>query len=167
MSSTFTYAYSYAYSVTFIADNMRNALRDVIRENGLDPMSLMVQWDQWISRGVRAWLESRHLTTVVIEFYRPGATEIMARWDFPIEYTGSGADDDMWLDKTYLRQLIAKAARPTRDCLYRVVLRVAPGAPSVPGISDTSFLSTGQLSARHAGTIVATGHITASASYWR
>src|SRR5690348_1311005 len=105
MSNAYTYAYSYAHNVTFVADNMRNVLRDVIRENGLNPYELMVQWDSWIARGVRTWLDSGHLNTIVIEFYRPGRTEVSARWDFPIEYTGSGVDDDMWLDKSHLRQL--------------------------------------------------------------
>ncbi len=32
----------------------------------------------------------------------------------------------MWLDKNYLRQLIAKAKRPSSDCSYRVVLFARP-----------------------------------------
>jgi hypothetical protein len=79
-----------------------------------------------------------------------------SKWDFPIGYTGSGVGDDKWLDKDYLRQLIAKSARPTSDCTYGIILSTAPGAPHVDGFSDCSFGSTGQLAARHAGTVVAT-----------
>jgi hypothetical protein len=165
MSGTYAYGYTRAQSIAFIADNMRNALRDVIREHGLDPTQLMNDWDQWIQRGIRAWLESGHLLAIHIEFYLPGATSITARWDFPIAYTGSGADNDMWLDKTYLRQLIAKSPRPTSSCLYRVLLSYAPGAPDV-GLGASSFLATGTLTARPAGTIAATPHITAAATYW-
>jgi hypothetical protein len=167
MSATHTYAYAYSHNVTFIADNMRNALRDVVRENGLDPAELMRQWDSGIGRGVRAWIESRHLTNIVIEFHIPGEEVVEARWDFPIDYTGSGVDDDMWFDKSYLRQLIAKAKKPTVRCVYRILLCHATGEPYVDGLSDTAFLDTGQLAARHVGTIAATGRITASAVYWR
>lgn len=166
MSSTYAYVYNRTHSVTFVADNMRNALRDIIRENGLDPSNLMAQWDSWIARGVRTWLESGHLTKIVIEFHKPGASSVTARWDFPILYTGSGVDDDMWVDKWYLRQLIAKAAKPTSNCVYRILLCHAPSAPDIPGMIDAAFLDTGQFAARDAGTIVATGHITASAVYW-
>ena len=112
MTSAYTYSYNRTNSVTFLGDSMRNALRDVIREHGLDPHQLMVEWDQWIKFGVAAWLESGHLRTIHIEFYLPGASSIMARWDFPMSYDGSGVDEDMWLDKTYLRQLIAKSRKP-------------------------------------------------------
>jgi Bacterial HORMA domain 2 len=145
---------------------MRNALRDIIREQGLSPEPLMQMWASWVERGVRAWLESGHLTAITIEFFEPGASTITTRWDFPVEYTSSGVDDDMWMDKPYLRQLIAKAPQPTASCKYRVLLWTAPGKPKVDGIGDTSCLATGQLIARPAGTIVATGHIMASATYW-
>lgn len=167
MTATNTFVYSRANSEKFVADNIRNALRDIIREHGLDPTPLMGMWTSWIEKGVHTWLNSGHLTAIYIEFYEPGATEIITRWDFPIEYAGSGVEDDMWTDKAYLRQLIAKAPRPTAKCVYRVLLGRAAGFPAVDGIVDVPFLSTGNLAARSAGTVVATGHITASATYWR
>jgi hypothetical protein len=165
-----TYAYSQSYALThsivFMSDNLRNSLREVIRENGLSPEKLMQDWEV-IERGIKTWLESGHLTSIVVEFFRPGASTASARWDFPVSYTGSGVDDDMWLDKAYLRQLIAKAAKPSWDCTYRILLCTSTGAPSVSGFSCCPFLSTGQLSARQSGTVIATGHMTAGATYWR
>ena len=168
MTTAFAYTYNRTNSVTFLADNMRSALRDVIRENGLSPDDLMRQWDNWIGATIRTWMNSGHLRTIVIEFYKPGATAAMARWDFPIRYTGSGVDDDMWLDKAYLRQMIAKAARPTSDCVYRVLLQHDDDLPNVPNVSlsTCSFLSTSGLTARSAGTVIATAHLTAAATYW-
>jgi hypothetical protein len=159
-------AYTYSHNVVFLSDNLRNALREVIRENGLSPDKLMQDWDT-VERGIRVWLESRDLTSIVVEFYRPGATSVSGRWDFPVGYAGLGVDDDMWPDKAYLRQLIAKSARPSSDCTYRVVLCTRPGAPSVSGFSDCTFLATGALAARSAGTIIAAGQLTAAATYWR
>ena len=159
-------AYTQAHSIVFLSDNLRNTLREVIRENGLTPEKLMGDWAV-VGPGITALLQSGHLTEVVVEFFKPGTSQASARWEFPITYSGSGVDDDMWLDKAYLRQLIAKAARPTPDCTYRVVLRHTPGAPDVPGLVGATLLSTGNLVARQAGTVIATGHVSAGATYWK
>lgn len=163
---TYSHVFTQAHSIVFLSDNLRNTLREVIRENGLSPNKLMQEWEP-IERGIRTWLESGHLNNIVVEFFKPGSAIASARWEFPIGYTGSGVDDDMWLDKAYLRQLIAKAARPATDCTYRVLLCTKLGAAPVLGLSNSTFLSTGQLAARHAGTVIATGHLTTGATYWR
>lgn len=167
-----THAYSYTqnyartHSITFLSDSLRNTLREVIREYGLSPDNLTQDWTI-IERGIRRWLETGHLKTVVVEFYKPGSSIASARWDFPTGYEGSGADDDMWLDKRYLRQLIAKSARPAPNCIYRITLSVKCGAPDVAGFTDCTLLSTGSLARRQAGTVIATRHMTATAIYWR
>ncbi len=165
-----THAYSQVFvrshSIVFFSDSMHTALRELIRENGLDPDKLMQEWAT-IERGVRTWLDSGHLNNIVVEFYTPWSSVASARWDFPVGYGGSGVDDDMWLDKDYLRKLIAKSARPTRDCIYRILLCTDAGAPAVSGFTSCSFLGTGRLSARQAGTVIATGHMTAGITYWK
>ncbi len=158
--------YALTHSITFMSDNLLNILREVIREMGLSPDKLMNDRET-LARGIRTWLHSGHLTDVVVEFYRPGATIADTRWDFPVTYSGSGVDDDMWLDKNYLRQLIAKAKRPSVDCSYRVVLRTTSGRENVSGFSSCELLSTGALVARQGGTAIATGHLTAGVTYWR
>ena len=167
---THVYAHSRTYTqthaVVFMSDNLRNTLREVIRENGLSPERLMQDWAT-IERGIRTWLLSGHLNKVVVEFYKPGVTYASARWEFPIGYTGSGVDDDMWLDKKYLRQLIAKSAHPTSNCSYRILLCTDQGEPEVMGFVDCMFLPTRQLAPRQAGTVIATGHMTAGVTYWR
>jgi hypothetical protein len=162
----YTRTFTQTHSIVFLSDNLRNTLREVIRENGLRPDKLMQDWET-IESGIRTWLGTGHLNNIVVEFYKPGASVAAARWEFPIGYAGSGVDDDMWLDKTYLRQLIAKSARPASDCTYRVLLCTNTGAPKVAGFTDCTFLSTGQLAGRQAGTVIATGHMTAGATYWR
>lgn len=164
--STHTFAYTRAHSITFLADSMRNVLREVIRESGLSPEKLMDDWDL-IARGIRAWIESGHLEKIVIEFFHPGSASANARWDFPITHSGSGVDDDMWLDKAYLRQIIAKSARPSPNDAYRILLHNKPGRPEVNGFISCEYLSTDGLSAYSAGTVVATTHLTAAATYWR
>jgi Bacterial HORMA domain 2 len=165
-TQAYSQVFSQAHSIVFMSDNMRNTLREVIREYGISPERLMQDWST-IERGIQTWLRSGHLNNVVVEFFKPGASAASARWEFPVTYTGSGVDDDMWLDKNYLRQLIAKSARPTSDCSYRILLCTDSGAPTVSGFTSCSFLSTGKLSARQAGTVIATGHMTAGVTYWR
>ena len=169
MTNTYLYtsAYTRAQAIIFMSDNLRIVLRDVIRENGLSPEKLLTRDWGTVERGTSTWLMSGDLNKIVVEFFRPGASIASARWDIPIGYAGSGVDDDMWLDKAYLRQVIAKASRPTIDCEYRIILCTNPGASSVIGFSECSFLSTGQLAARQAGTVIATGHMTAGVTYWR
>jgi hypothetical protein len=159
-------SFTSTHSLVFLSDNLRNTLREVIRENGISPDKLMQDWTT-IELGIKTWLQSGHLNNIVIEFFKPGASEASARWEFPIGYAGSGVTDDMWLDKNYLRQLIAKSTRPTTDCNYRILLCTDSGRPDVSGFSSCSFLSTGSLAARQAGTVIATGHMTAAVTYWR
>jgi hypothetical protein len=167
-SQAYAYARTFAHThnIVFLSDNLRNTLREVIRENGISPEKLTQDWTT-IEQGMKTWLESGHLNNIVVEFFKPGASASSARWEFPIGYAGSGVHDDMWLDKNYLRQLIAKSARPSTDCTYRIVLCTNAGRPYVEGFSDCSFLSTGNLAARQAGTVIATGHMTAAVTYWR
>ena len=131
-------AYTFAQNVIFMSDNFRNSLREVIRENGLSPEKLMQDWGT-IEDGIQTWLSSRHLQKIVVEFYKPGAGSVSARWDFPIGYVGLGVNDDMWPDKAYLRQLIAKSARPTSDCTYRILLCTLPNAPTYTASARARF----------------------------
>lgn len=169
MTNTYLYASAYtrAQSIIFMSDNIRIVLREVIRENGLSPEKLLTRDWETVERGIREWLFSGHLSKIVVEFFRPGASIVSTRWDIPIGYAGSGVEDDMWLDRAYLRQVIAKSPRPTTDCVYRIVLCTSAGAPPVVGFSECSYLWTGQLAARQAGTVIATGHMTAGVTYWR
>src|ERR1700722_13207279 len=111
--STYAYAqvFTQTHNIVFLSDNLRNTLREVIRENGISPQKLVQEWEV-IEQGIHTWLQSRHLNNIVVEFFKPGASNASARREFPIGYTGSGVEDDMWLDKAYFRQLIAKGKRP-------------------------------------------------------
>ena len=65
-----TQTYTRIHSIVFLSDNMRNTLREIIRENGLNPNYLMQDW-AIIEKGIQTWLSSGHLNTIVIEFYNP------------------------------------------------------------------------------------------------
>ncbi len=167
MSVVNTIAKSYTRTQTaiYVADKMRNLMKALVIDAGLNPTSLMDAWTEWLHDAARKLMESGHLTKLIIEFYRPGSDQACGRWDFPIRYDGTDIDD-MWVDTDYFRQSFAKAPRPPSGCLYRVLLQHAPGAPSV-GLSYVDFKKLGSLAAREAGTVIATPDIMASATYYR
>ena len=55
---TYSHVFNQAHSFVFLSDNMRNTLREVIRENGISPDKLMQDWST-IERGIRTWLAFR------------------------------------------------------------------------------------------------------------
>ncbi len=165
MSTLATRTYSRTITAVFVADKLRGLIRDVIRRYGLSPQRFVDSWSGVLGSAARIWMESEHLTAVVIEFYRPRYSTLETFWEFPIEYDGNGVDDDMWTDRAFLEGAIAKSHFPSADCVYRVVLSVAPGAPRVDGMEDTAFKSRSHLISRQAGTVIATPDIMASAKY--
>lgn len=44
--------FSNTHNVVFLSDNLRNTLREVIRENGISPDKLMQDWET-IERGIK------------------------------------------------------------------------------------------------------------------
>lgn len=166
MSFVSTTAYTRSHTSTFASDNMRNVLRDIIRDHGLDPTALMDSFERVLGRAIRTWMETGHLQKITIEFYRPGTGKLDTRWDFPIRYDGNGSDD-MWVDWDHLHSSMAKAQPPSRDCRYEVILSTKPGRPDVDGMASCQFRPTDGLVARETGTVIATPDIMASATYWR
>lgn len=164
MTTTRTFAHTHA--VVFISDYMRNLLKLLIIQNRLDPQMLLDAWTDTLDRAVRTWIESGYLVLIIIEFYLPGSEVADARWDFQIHYDGSGVPE-MWVDRDFLRETISKAKPAPAGASYRVVLQVKDGAPDIPGMVTTSLKSVDGLTARDAGTVIATSDITASARYYR
>lgn len=164
--SVSTFTYTRTHTATYVADNMRNQLKRIIQAAGLDPADLADSWEV-LGEAVRSWLRSGHLRLVILEFFKPGSDYLEGRWDFEIDYDGSGVDDDMWVDREHLQRTIEKAGRPPAGCKYRVVLRHGPGAPSVDGMFSTSLRATDGFTSRAAGTSIATADITAGLNYWR
>jgi hypothetical protein len=161
-----TLSYSRTNTAIYVSDKMRHMMKTLILQYGLDPTKLADAWTGWVQGAAREWMATGDLTSFVIEFYRPGAANASARWDFPIRYDGSDIDQ-MWIDSDFLKDSIAKAPRPPSDCTYRVLLVHTASARRLPGLSDTSFLGLSGLTAREAGTVIGTPDIMASAKYYR
>ena len=166
MSSTHTFTFTRTHTATFAADAMRNVLRDIIRTLGLDPSKLIDDWSV-VGAAARTWLQSGHLRTVVLEFYEPGSSTAKARVDLPVEYDGSGVDDDMWVDRDHILRSVAKIGKLPADCSYSVILSHAPGAPEVDGMYPANYRSVSNLTSRSAGSVISTPDIVAGLRYWK
>ena len=166
MNAVSTYSYARTHTSVYVSDKLRNFLKLLVRQYGLDPQGVVDAWSDWVDRAVRTWLETGHLRSIVIEFYRPGSYDAVARWDFPIEYDGNGVDE-MWVDRSFFEDSIAKAKAPPAGCSFRIVLVTDPNRPAVHGVSSTTLRSVDGLSGRDAGTIIATPDVMASARYYR
>jgi hypothetical protein len=166
MTQTTTHVYTHTHSATYLSDKMSQILKTLLVNSGLNPQRLVEAWQAWVHRAACAWLESEHLLTIIIEFYEPGSREAADRWDFPIHY-GTGEVDEMWTDREHLSGTLPKAPRPSSTLRYRVVLEVKAGHPVVEGVTETELLDIGGKTARSAGTVVATPHMTAGVRYYK
>lgn len=166
MSAVSTSTYLRTHTAAFVSDKLRNLLKILIQYHSLNPTALVDSWTNWVDRAARAWLETDDLDSIVIEFYKPGTTIALARWDFPIRYDGNGVDE-MWIDRQFLQDSFAKSTAPPAGCIYRVLLVPRRGARELSGMQDASFFSLNGLAPRDVGTVIATPDIMASARYYR
>lgn len=162
--NTHSNTYTRTHTAVFVADKLRILMKQLVTDAGLDPTALVDDWSTWVGSAVRTLLESGHLKTIIIEFYRPNSDVALGRWDFPIRYDGT--NDDMWVDTDFYKASFAKATKPPAGCVYRILFQEYPGAPDV-GLVSTTFKNLGALRSREAGTVIATSDIMASAVYYR
>lgn len=156
---------TFTHSVTYVTDKMLGSLRTIITGIGLNPGKFTDNW-QLYERGVKTWLESKHLKEAVLEITSTSGT-FVTRCDFTIDYSYSGGDGAMWVDTDGIRFSIAKLGFVAKDCNYSLKLSLGAGAPSVEGWYDCEFLSTAGFVKQSLGTAIGTNVIGAQAGYWR
>ena len=157
---------SYTHAVTYVTDNLLRSLKDVIRQSGLDPPKLASNWST-LHNGIRTWIESGHLKTIVLEVYNPVDNSLVGRWDIAISYGYTNGDGSFWTDTDDIRDAIKKAGVYASTGRYQVIVDNAPGAPSVAGWSSCSFRSTTGLVKQSIGTTVEASGLSGGFSYYR
>ena len=165
--TTFVTANTYVHTTTYITDKMLRSLLFIIRESGLDPSRFAGDW-AWMERGIRTWLGTRDLETVILEVYDPYDSQLVGRWDFEIVYGyGSHGDGTMWVDTDAIRYAIRKAGLWPSQCAYRLVAVTKPGRPDVAGWSRTTLRSTDGFARHSIGTTIGAVGAGTSTAYWR
>jgi hypothetical protein len=157
---------TYTHSVTYVTDNILKSLKDIIQSSGLNPLHLAEGWESY-TKGLRAWMESKHLERVMLEIYNPTTNELVLRWDLDIAYGWSADDGRFWTDTDQLRYHIKKAGIAPADAKYDVILRTKEGRPDVAGWSSVQLRSTNGMARQSLGSTVEHSGLGASAAYWR
>jgi len=156
---------TYTHSVTYVTDQMLRSLKLLVTLIGLDQTKFIEQWPIY-ERGVKTWLESGHLQTVILEVSHP-SHGLVTRCDFSIDYGYGNGDGSMWVDTEALKYSITKIGVIPAQCNYSVSVLTAAGRPSVEGWGTGTLLPTTNFIKQSLGTTIGTHAIGAQAGYWR
>ena len=167
MSTTIVSVNTYTHSVTFVTDKMLSSLKRLILLSGLNVAQLIGDWVT-LERGVRTWLQSKHLERLVLEIYNPRTDALVGRWDFDISYSYGSADDGgFWIDSDTIKNAIKKCYLDPKDCTYRIVVTTKTGSPDVSGWTSTTLRSTAGFERFCIGTAIGAGSLASGVAFWR
>jgi hypothetical protein len=164
--STFVAVNTYTHSVTFVTENILRSLQDIVRLSGLDPGKISDDWKS-LELGIRTWIDSKHLETIVLEVYNPSTDVLIKRWDIEISYGWDGDSGRFWVDTDQIKMAIKKAGVWPADSNYRIVCCNKDGRPHVIGWSPTTLRSTSSLIKQSLGTTIEHNGLGAAASFYR
>jgi hypothetical protein len=164
--STFVAVNTYTHSVTYVTDNILRSMQDIVRLSGLNPGRISEDWEV-LERGIRSWIDSKHLETIVLEVYNPKSDALIGRWDIDIAYGAQGDNGRFWVDTDQIKAAIMKAGVWPGDSKYRIVCSNRDGYPQVVGWSSTTFRSTSGMVKQSLGTTIEHNGLGAGASYYR
>ncbi len=164
--NTFVAVNTYTHSVTYVTDNILRSLQDIVKLSGLDPNKISEEWDV-LERGIRTWIDSKHLETIVLEVYNPKTDASIGRWDIEIAYGWSGDNGRFWVDTDQIKAAIKKAGVWPSESKYRIVCTTKDGRAAVDGWSSTTLRSTSGMIKQSLGTTIEHSGLGAGASYYR
>jgi len=164
--STFVSVNTYTHSVTYVTDNILRSLQDIVKLSGLNPGQISDDWDT-LERGIKTWIDSKHLETIVLEVYNPRTNELIGRWDVQIAYEWSGDNGRFWVDTDQIKAAIKKSGVWPIESKYRIVCCNKDGAENVVGWSPTSLRSASGMIRQSLGTTIEHSGLAAAASYSR
>ena len=164
--STFVAVNTYTHSVTYVTDNILRSLQDIVKLSGLDPSKISEEWAV-LERGIRTWIDSKHLEAIVLEVYNLTTDALIGRWDIEIAYEWSGDNGRFWVDTDQIKAAIKKAGAWPSESKYRIVCTTKDGRAVVEGWSSTNLRSTSGLIKQSLGTTIEHSGLGAGASYYR
>lgn len=164
--STFVAVNTYTHSVTYVTDNILRSLQDIVRLSGLDPSQIAEEWEV-LERGIKTWIDSKHLETIVLEVYNPSTEVLIGRWDIDIAYEWSGDSGRFWVDTEQIKIAIKKAGVWPGSSKYGIICKTKSGRADVVGWSTTTFRSTTGMIKQSLGTTIEHSGLGAGASYYR
>lgn len=164
--STVVVVNTYVHSVTYVTGKLLLSIENIIHLSGLSPEKLTGDWVV-LERGIKTWLDTQHLTGLVLEVYDPNKPDsLVGRWDLAINY-GFRGDGSFWVNTDDIAYHIKKAVVWPSQCHYRVVATTKDGRPDVLGWSSTTLRSTDGFVKQSIGTMIDGSGLSSSASYYR
>jgi len=157
---------TYTHSVVYVADNILKSMKDIIRLSGLDPTNLVDGWSSKM-RALQAWLQSRHLETVVLEIFDPKTDALVGRWDIDVIYTTGSGDGGFWTDTEQIKYHVRKAGLLPSEARYRLLLQNKPGRPDVDGWGPAEYRSTEGYARHSLGSTIEHNGLGGNAAFWR
>jgi Bacterial HORMA domain 2 len=164
-TAVYAVATSQTHVAAYLTDKMLLSLGYIIRDSGLS-MEKFSKFRDAYERGIKAWLLSGHLETVVLEIYDPTSDVLLKRWDFELAILSNG-DLGFSCDPADIRYYLQKSGKIASQCGYRIVVTTKPGRPPVSGWSDCTLRDTSHLKQFSIGTTISAGGSAAKTSYWR
>jgi hypothetical protein len=164
--STFVAVNTYTHSVTYVTDNILRSLQDIVRMSGLDPSKISDDWET-LERGLRTWLDSQHLETIILEAYNPTTDALIGRWDIDITYGWNGDNGRFWVDTDQIKAAIKKTGVWPIAAKYRIVCSRKDGSAEVVGWSSTTLRSTSGMIKQSLGATIEHSGLGAGAGYYR
>jgi hypothetical protein len=154
---------TFVHSAGYLAANIGRSLVDIIRGLGLDPGELD---HETVERGLKAWIESRHLETVHLEIFSRRTNELVGKFAFDIDYGYSTDTSSFWIETEQVQFAIRKHGLLPSGCSYRVVTSTKRGRPGVEGWSNTTLRSVDGLTRNPVGTAIGAGSTGAGLAYY-
>lgn len=155
---------THTHTFTYVTEKILLSLKEIVREIGLSPQQMVREWPV-LEAGIKTWLETGDLRSVMLEVSDPSGSRLMGRWDFEIVYSYQG-DGGFWVDTVGIRYHIQKSGHVASRCKYRVVVDLGDGHPPVPGWGTTSLLSTEGFSRFGIGATIDGRGIGTRTHYW-
>jgi len=163
--STFVTVNTYTHSVTFVTNKLLLSLKDIINLSGLSPEKLTDEWDV-LERGIKTWLDTQHLTQLVLEVFNSKTDKLVGRWDLAIQY-GFVGDGTFWVNTEDIRYHIKKAGTWPSECGYRVIATTKLGRTDVQGWSSATLRSTDGFVKQSIGTTIDGSGVSVGTGYYR
>lgn len=158
--------YSFTHSINYVANNSLKSLKDVIRECGMDPGEF-VRNSETILKGIKTWLESGHLKSVMLEIFDPYTGKLTCRADLDFVFEISTSDNIFFVDTEQLKWAIKKTVSIPAFAKYDIIVRTKPNRPHVIGWSSCRLRSTDGLVRQSFGTNIRHNEHGANVSIWR
>jgi hypothetical protein len=140
------------HSAVHLSELILGAVADIVAALGLNPSQLDVGS---VEEAITIWIAEQSLAMLTLECYTPRDDVAHEVFEFPLEYSVSGANTRFSADRSTLALYRAKLKRLPPNCTFRVVVTHVAGASrtQVPGWSATTLKSTEGMQSRVFGTL--------------